>query len=161
MFLITNIIKVDFWMERVISPNNWKVPDLIYINSVCSTLYAEWSTDLRWALTEGHPVWKGGTFGTSLLSLRIEKNLINQGDFTTLSPSTKLAEHWGFMTFLPFTSRIQIQVILKYILSSLFMQIQITIISIFKRLLYLCLYSFTDSSFCIINWFLVQISKTE
>lgn len=72
-FLITNIVKVDFWMERVISCNNWKVPDLIYINSVCSMLYTKWSTCLKWALTEGHSIRKGGIFSASLLSLRIER----------------------------------------------------------------------------------------
>lgn len=85
IFLIMNIIEVDFWMERVISLNNWEVPGIIYISSVCSVVYTKWCTDLRWALTEGHPIWKGGIFGTSWLSLRIEKNSINQGDFTTLT----------------------------------------------------------------------------
>lgn len=101
MFFIMNI-EVDFWMERVISRNNWKAPDLICVNSVCSMLYTKWSTDLRWALTEGHPVWKGGIFGTRFLNLRIEKNSINQGDFTTHSLSTKLYERWGFTTILSF-----------------------------------------------------------
>lgn len=88
-------------------------------------------------------------FGTSLLHLRIEKNSINQGDFTTLTPSTKLGEHWGFLTALSFISRIQVQVIFKYILSSLL--IQTRIIPFLKRQPDLGLYSFTDSSFCIIR----------
>lgn len=57
MFLIMNTIEEEFWMEKIISWSNWKVPNLISINSVCSMLYTEWPTDFRRALAEEHHVW--------------------------------------------------------------------------------------------------------
>lgn len=153
-------IKVDFWMERVISWNNGKVPDPICVNTICSMLYIKWSTHLRWALTEGHPVWKGGIFGTRFLNLRTEKNSTNQGDLTTRSLSTKLYEHSGFMTLLSFKiyQKFRSKLYSSTFRHLHFLLMQIRTISFSKSQLWACIPLQIVIS-ALSYWFLVQISK--
>lgn len=163
-----NIIKVDFWMERVISWNNWKVPDLICINSICSMLYAKLSTDLRWALTKGHPVWKGGIFGASLLSLgriiKDRKEFNKPRRIYNLRTLYKTGWTLRFYDYLIFyiknsdSSWIQVHCHLH----SLTKQIQFTITwRFFFKYNYICAWipPRTVGS-ALSDWFLVQISKT-
>lgn len=120
MFFIMNI-RVGFWMERVISWNNWKVPDPICVNSVCSMFYTKWSTGLRWvdrrtSNLEGWDIWHQIPSSQDKKELNKLRRLYN--------PLALYKTLWTFGIYdniiFQDLSKIQIQIIFKYIPSPSF-----------------------------------------